>query len=137
MSYRIALTNRFTRDKAKRIIDQAPDGYIAVVEEPKRTLAQNDKMHAMLTDVALAKPGGRKLEPRKWKSLFMDALERELNDAAFGSEGEPGLNGEGVVNLGHRSSRLTKAQMSELLAFIQAWGDEQGVQWSEPQAEAA
>jgi hypothetical protein len=131
VTHRVILTNPCSRERFKRIVDQAPAGYVAEVREPTRTNAQNDKMWAQLTDVSVSCPGGRKLEPRKWKSLFMDALEKELNDASFGSQWEPGLNDEGVVNLGHRSSRLTKSQMGELLSFIEAWGTENGVRWTD------
>jgi hypothetical protein len=131
VSYRIILRDDFAKERFIRVVRKAPNDYVGIVEEQKRSNAQNDKMWAMLTDIALAAPDGRKLEPRKWKNLFMDALERELNDAAFGSQWEPGLDGEGVVNLGHRSSRLNKSQMGELLSFIEAWGTQKGVQWSE------
>jgi hypothetical protein len=130
VSYRIILRDDFAKERFIRVVRKAPNDYVGIVEEQKRSNAQNDKMWAMLTDIALAAPDGRKLEPRKWKNLFMDALERELNDAAFGSQWEPGLDGEGVVNLGHRSSRLNKSQMGELLSFIEAWGTQKGVQWS-------
>jgi hypothetical protein len=43
---------------------------------------------------------------------------------------EAGLSGE-PFPVGFRSSRLTKRQMCELIDFIQAWGDEQGVTWSD------
>jgi hypothetical protein len=131
VSYRIILRDDFAKERFIRVVRKAPNDYVGIVEEQKRSNAQNDKMWAMLTDIALAAPDGRKLEPRKWKNLFMDALERELNDAAFGSQWEPGLDGEGVVNLGHRSSRLNKSQMGELLSFIEAWGTQKGVPWSE------
>lgn len=136
MAYRIALRDDFAKERFIRVVRAAPEDYIGIVEEQKRTNAQNDKLWAMLTDIALAAPGGRKLEPRKWKSLFMDALERELNDAAFGSQWEPGLDGEGVVNLGHRSSRLNKSQMGELLSFIETWGTKNGVRWSDQEQAA-
>lgn len=128
------LSTEHGRARAKAWIDKAPKDWLCEVREPRRTNAQNDRMWLLLSRVAVAKPGGRSLEPRKWKNLFMDALEKELNDAAFGSQWEPGLNGEGVVNLGHRSSRLNKAQMSELLEFIEAWAAEQGIFLDEQEA---
>jgi hypothetical protein len=95
-------------------------------------------MQAMLSDVAISKPGGRKLLPHQWKALFMDALERETNNAAFGSRWEPSLDGEGVVNLGYRSSKLRKSEMADLITFIEVWGAENGVRWSnEAKQEAA
>jgi hypothetical protein len=81
-------------------------------------------MWAMLSDIARAKPGGRDLTTDKWKALFMDAI-------GIPADWEPGING-GVVNVGYRSSRLTKEQMSDMIEQMYAYGAEHGVEWSEP-----
>ena len=120
-----------TRETAHRIVDVAPAGHVLTVKPPTRSSDQNAKMHAMLSDIARAKPGDRVLTPDQWKCVFMDALARETKNAAFTARWEPGLDGEGVVNLGYRSSRLNKAEMGELLTFIQAWGDQKGIEWSQ------
>lgn len=123
MSYRIALSSKYTRDRAKRIIDQAPGGYIAVVEEPKRTLDQNARLWAMLSDIAVAKPLGRRHTPDDWKAIAMNACGWECQFCE-GLDGRP-------FPMGFRSSQLTKAQMSTLIDWLQAFGDENGVRWSE------
>jgi hypothetical protein len=46
MTHKAVLTNAFSRERFKRIVDQAPAGYIAIVEEPKRTLDQNSRLAA-------------------------------------------------------------------------------------------
>ncbi len=129
MTYKIALTNDFTRARAKTVIDQAPPGHIVTIAEPKRTLDQNDKMWAMLSDVALAKPLGRRHTPDDWKAIAMNACSWEC---AFleGLDGRP-------FPVGFRSSKLSKSMMSTLIDWLQAFGDEQGVKWSEQQQEAA
>jgi hypothetical protein len=43
------------------------------VREPKRTLDQNNKLWAMLTDVSVAMPLGRRHTPDDWKAIFMNA----------------------------------------------------------------
>ena len=125
MSYRTILNTPYSRERAKRLVDAAPEGFVAIVEEPKRTLDQNAKMHAMLADIALAKPLGRRHTPDDWKAIAMNACSWEC---AFleGLDGRP-------FPVGFRSSKLTKAQMSTLIDWLQAFGDEHGVQWSEPQ----
>lgn len=75
-------------------------------------------------DIARAKPQGRELPTDKWKALFMDAI-------GIPADWEPGING-GVVNVGYRSSRLTKQQMSDLIEQMYAYGAEHGVEWTEP-----
>lgn len=119
MSYRIALGSKYTRDKAKRVIDSAPDGYVAVVEEPKRTLDQNAKLWSMLSDIAMAKPLGRRHTPEEWKSIFMAACGWDVMFLE-GLDGRP-------FPAGFKSSQLTKSQMSILLGFIEAWASEQGI----------
>jgi hypothetical protein len=124
--HKAVLTNEFSRERFKRIVDKAPAGYVAEVREPKRTLAQNDRLWAMLTDVALSKPLGRMHTPEEWKCIFMSACGWEV---AF----LPGLDGR-FLPYGYRSSKLSKKQMTDLQDFIQAWGDENGVRWSMEEA---
>jgi hypothetical protein len=129
VSYRIVLTSDFARERAVAAILKAPKGYIASVEEPKRTLSQNDRLWAMLSDVAMSKPMGRMHTPEEWKCIFMSACGWEV---AF----LPGLDGR-FLPYGYRSSKLTKKQMGTLMDFIEAWGSENGVVWSEPMERAA
>ena len=128
MSYRIALSSKYTRDRAKRIIDAAPDGFIAVVEEPKRTLDQNARLWAMLSDIAMAKPLDRRHTPDDWKAIAMNACGWDCQFVE-GLDGRP-------FPIGFRSSQLTKSQMSTLIDWLQAFGDEHGVRWSEQEQAA-
>lgn len=110
---------------AHQLIDKAPDGAVLNVREATRTNDQNAKMHAMLSDIARAKPNGRIHDAETWKCLFMASL-------GFSPKWIPALDGDGVINTGYRSSRLTKGLMSELIEAMYAYGAEHGVQWSEP-----
>ena len=107
---------------AHRLLDAAPMGHVLEIREPRRTSEQNDKMWAMLTDIARAKPLGRKLEPEQWKSVFMDAIGKKPNWI-------PNLEGDGVLCTGYRSSHLSKRDMSDLIEQITAFGTEHQVQW--------
>jgi hypothetical protein len=120
------ILRQHNRALAHRLIDAAPDGHVCKVSAPARTSEQNDKMWAMLSDVSRAKPHGRVLIPAHWKGLFMDMCGHK-------PIWEPSLDGDGVVNLGYKSSRLNKAQFSELIEAIAAYGAEHGVQWSDGQ----
>lgn len=121
--YRTILSTPYARQRAKELIDKAPDGFVATLAEPKRTNDQNARLWAMLSDVALSKPLDRMHTPEEWKMIFMSACGWEV---AF----LPGLDGRFLPH-GYRSSQLTKKQMIDLQDFIQAWGDENGVQWSD------
>ena len=52
----IILSGERSRAAARTIVDCAPEGSLMQVSAPRRTLPQNDKMHAMLSDVARSKP---------------------------------------------------------------------------------
>ena len=121
---------RGNRETAHRIIDVAPPGSVLNIKPPRRSLDQNAKMWAMLSDISRAKPEGRVLPPRKWKCLFMDALGEP-------ADWEPGLDGQGVVNCGYRSSALTKAQMADLITLMDEYGARHGVEWSDPETRRA
>lgn len=120
----LILSGQHQRDLAKRLIDKAPPNAVLNVREATRTLDQNAKMHAMLSDIARARPQGRVYPTEVWKCLFMD-------DCGFKPKWVPSLNGDGVVNTGYRSSRLGKAQMSDMIEAMYAFGAENGVEWTE------
>jgi hypothetical protein len=124
MGYVTNLASDHARVRAKAWIERAPNDWLCEVREPRRTLSQNDKLWSMLTDIALAQPLGRKHTPDDWKAIAMNACSWEC---AFleGLDGRP-------FPIGFRSSRLTKAQMSTLIDWLQAFGDENGVKWSDP-----
>ena len=121
----IILAGERQRQLAKALIDRAPPFAVVNVREGKRTLDQNAKLWALLSDIARAKPEGRNLPTEVWKALFMSAAGHKVRF-------EPGLDGEGVVPMMFRSSRLTKAEMSDLIEVISEYGARHGVQWSEP-----
>lgn len=123
MTHVVTLSTPYSRAKAHSLIVSAPAGYVCRVEAPKRTGDQNDKLWAMLSDVSRSKPQDRRMTPDQWKAVFMSACGYEVQ-FLNGLDGQP-------FPAGFRSSRLSKAQMSELIEFIQAWGDENGVRWTE------
>lgn len=118
----IILSGERQRLLAKSLIDRAPPHAVVNVRESKRTTDQNALMWCLLSDISRAKPGGRTLTPDVWKAVFMNACGHAV-------QFETGLSGE-PFPIGFRSSRLTKAQMTDLIEFILSWGAEQGIQWS-------
>jgi hypothetical protein len=114
------------REKAIDCIRRAPKDTRVEFKGPKRTLPQNDKMWAMLTDVATQLVWhGMRLTPDDWKIMFLDGLKRELRLV-------PNINGDGFVNLGRSSSDLSKDEFADLLELITAFGAKHGVIWSDP-----
>jgi len=115
---------------AHQLIDKAPADAVVNVREATRSTEQNAKMWAMLSDIARAKPMGRVLKSEGWKALFMDMIDKKPS-------WEPNLDGTGVVCIGYKSSHLNKAEMSDLIESMYAFGAEHGVRWSEPPERAA
>ena len=117
----LILSRDFVRERAIKWIQGAPEGTRVEFKEPKRTLPQNDRMWAMLTDVAAQVPHcGRRYTADEWKVIFLHALGRELRFV-------PSLDEKTFLPLGFSSSDLSKAEMSELMELIAAWGAEHNV----------
>lgn len=115
---------------AMRLLDLAPEKAVVAVSPPKRTIPQNARLWAMISDVSRAKPEGRRHTPEVWKALFMHACGHEV-------QFEQGLDDMGSpFPVGFRSSRLNKKQMADLITFIRAYGDRHGVVWTEPEEAA-
>ena len=116
----LAIHSTNDRARAMRYIDQAPLGTRLEFKTAKRSLPQNDRMWAMLTDIAAQKEhNGRKYTPNIWKTIFVHAWKKEIRMI-------PSLDGQGVIPL-WGTSDLSKEEMSELIAFMESWGAENGV----------
>lgn len=124
MSQTVILTDAWRRSKAIELIHAAPTGSVCKVSAPRRSNEQNAKLWAMLSEVSRAKPEGRDYPPEIWKALFMAA-------AGHNPRFEPALDGNGVVHTGFRSSRLTKAEMSEVIEAIQAYSAQHEIELKE------
>jgi hypothetical protein len=126
----IIISSPTDRQRAATWCSKAPAGTRVEFKAKKRTIPQNDRMWAMLTDVARQLPWhGVRLSPEDWKLIFLDALKRELRMV-------PNLEGTGFVALGRSSSDLSKDEMSQLIELIHAFGAEHGIQFADD-AEAA
>ena len=122
MSRALILINaESARIKAKRWIDAAPWNTRVEFKGPKRSTPQNDRMWAMLTEVAeQVLYHGLRLKPADFKLIFLDAMKREVRMV-------PNLDGNGFVSLGRSSSDLSKGEMADLITLIEAWGVQNGV----------
>lgn len=116
---------------------QQPDKAARVrVEEyhPTRTQAQNALLWAVLTDIARQVQWSvdgkmQHLEPEDWKHILTAGL-RKNHRIAQGVDG-------GFVILGQSTSRMTIAEMSELIELCHAFGAEHGVVFHEDRRAAA
>lgn len=127
----LVLNAASVRERAIAWCRKAPPGTRVEFKDVKRSLPQNDRMWAMLTDIARQKEHmGRRYTVDQWKEIFLDALGRETTFA-------PSLDGSTFIPLGRHSSDLSKGEMSDMIELLFSWGAENGVEWSEPKQEAA
>lgn len=128
----LTLAGPASRAQAHQLIDRAPHGTRVEFKGARRSTDQNALMWALLTDVAAQKEhAGRKYTPNQWKTLFMHACGREVQFI-------PALDGSTFLPWGTSSSDLSKAEMSDLIECIMAWGAQNGVVFSDrPGARAA
>lgn len=130
MKQTFILAHDTARSRAISAVSMAPAGYVVTIKPPGRSLDQNARMWAMLGDISRhVEWYGKKLEPEDWKHVFTASL-RRLSVV-------PNLDGTGFVALGLSTSRMTKAELGDLIDLMTAFGNERGVPWSEPQAVAA
>lgn len=101
---------------------------IVKVFKPRRTLRQNARCWAMLTDISEQIPWMVNDElvtmcAADWKDVLTASLRQEMRIAR-------GIDG-GIVLLGLRTSGMTVETMSELIELMLAFGNERGVKWGD------
>lgn len=117
----LILANDAIREKAHTWINAAPVKSRVEFKAPRRSIDQNAKLWACLGDVAKqVRYHGLTLTPDDFKTLFMDALNRETRMV-------PNIDNTGFVSLGRSSSDLTVSEMADLITIIVQWGDANGV----------
>lgn len=117
--------NAFTRSKALGWVEKAAragSGMVLEIRESKRSDPQNSALWSMLGQIQKQRPvhNGVQMDTETWKALFLHALGKEMRFV-------PTLDGSSMLPLGLRSSKLTKAEFSELLEFILAWAATNGL----------
>lgn len=95
------------------------------IKKRTRSIAQNDKMWAMLTDLEQQAPEyfGIKMTKEKYKDLFTGSLS--------GCDFVPAVGGHGMIGIGGSSSKLSTAEMADLITLIEMFGAERNVKFSD------
>lgn len=126
----LILANQQVRARALNWIAKLPQGTRVDFKEPKRTLPQNARMWAMLTDIAAQKEHfGQRYPTESWKAIFLHALGKETSFV-------PALDGAGFLPLGQSSSDLSVREMADLIEMMKWWGAENGVTFHDDEAPA-
>ena len=90
-----------------------------------RSLAQNRRLWAMLTDISQQVDWyGKKLTQEDWKHVFTASLKK--------LDVVPNLDGTGFVALGMSTSKMTRAEMCDMQTLMEAFGADKGVKFTAP-----
>jgi hypothetical protein len=104
------------------------------IKPATRSTDANARLHAMLTDVARqVEWAGKKRSVDTWKRLMTAAWLRATNEQV---EILPAIDGHGIDVIFERTSKMSGAQVSSLMQFMEAWGAEHGVRFSAPEYES-
>ena len=123
MSQLFILAHDVARQRAIEAVRAAPAGFRVQIAEPKRSNDQNALMWALLTELSRQVDWhGQRLSKEEWKDVLTASLKRQ--------KVVPGIDG-GFVVLGSSTSRMTKAEMTELIELVMAFGAQHGVEFSE------
>ena len=116
-----SVTTEAQRRTALDAITRAPLGFSVTCKRGKRSVPQNDRMWAMLTIISKELAWhGQQLSPEDWKIVLMAGLNQEMRLV-------PNIEGNGFVNLGRSSSKLTKQEFTELMDLIEAFAAQHDV----------
>lgn len=113
------LVDQRARRRAAEYCMTAPSGQAVRFSPPTRSLEQNALMWPLLG--ALSKQviwHGEKLSDEDWKDLLTASLRKQ--------RAAPGIDG-GFVVFGERTKTYSKADFSELIELIYAFGAQHGV----------
>lgn len=116
------MSHDLARRRAMSAVADAPAGYVVTVAEPTRDLTTNAALHAKLTEIARTREwAGKRWDVETWKRLLVAAWSRATGQPLVML---PALDGAGVDIVFRRTSAMTKREVVDLMAFIEAWETE-------------
>lgn len=89
------------------------------LEDERRNNSQNALLHAILTEISREREwAGKTRDVETWKRLLVAAWCRARGEAV---EFLPALDGHGVDVVFRRTSKMSKAEIAELIDYVEAW----------------
>ena len=126
------LRNEQVRSNCQSFIQDLPTDdkkpLVIKIQPMTRNLEQNNKLHAMLSDISKqCEFGGEKRDINTWKMIFCSAHRIATGDKA---EMAIGLEGE-VINLRESTAQMSVSRMASLIEYVTAWGVQNGVKFND------
>jgi len=118
------LVSESVRQSAIRLLLSLPidadNPFVMQIKAKTRSLDQNAKLWACLTDVSnQVNWHGRKLSPESWKCVFSASLKAQ--------DVVPNIDGTGFVVMAQSTSNMTIKEMVDLIELIHSFGAQNGV----------
>lgn len=119
------------RDNALAAVNEAEPGAIVSVSPPKRSLEQNAKLHAILTDLARSTLtwAGKRRSVEEWKMLAVSGHAIATKEAG---EIIPGLENE-FVSIRESTAQMSVKRASSLIEYLISFCAQHGVELRETQ----
>ena len=100
----------------KDVLVAEPGVRVVLTDEDPRTSGQNRTMWRLLAAFSKqVEHCGRYYDRETWKAILMHAFGREISFV-------PSLDGQAIVAIGYRSSKLTREEMSNFIEFVYSEG---------------
>lgn len=117
------LAHDIARAGAVEAVRSAPAGWVVEVKPKTRSIDQNARLWALLTDVSRQVEWyGQRLTKEQWKDVFSAALTKQ--------KVVPGIDG-GFVVMGQRTSQMSVRELGDLMTLIEAFGAEHSVRFAD------
>ena len=126
------LRNEQVRSNCQEFIQSLPTDdkkpLVIKIQPMTRNLEQNNKLHAMLSDISKqCEFNGKKRDLDTWKLIMVSAHQIATGDKA---EMAIGLEGE-VINLRESTAQMSVKRMASLIEYVTAWGVQNGVKFND------
>lgn len=116
------LVHAEARRRAVEFVAGAPDGWVVTIEPPRRGSEINAALHAKLGEIAASREwDGRRWDIDGWKRMLSAAWGRATGNGVLMVRA---LDGAGVDVIYRHTSKMTQREVSDLLAYIEAWAAE-------------
>jgi len=114
------LVNNAVRQRAIDEVWGSPQGYVCIVQEETRNLAQNSALHRICTELEKLgiEWGGRAHTKEAWKVLLVSA--HAVATTGEAPEVVQGIEGE-LVNLRESTATMGKSRGSSLIAYAECF----------------
>ena len=110
---------------------ELPQDYQVRFSPPRRSDAQNAKLHAMAADLSRQVPWcGQRLSVEQWKRFAIAKLKKDKIVFDCNEDGEPDPNA-GLIVIGASTREMGVREMSDVMEWFYWMGAKHGVVWGD------